>query len=120
VKEEEIYDIEKDFKMTLGVMRKESPKVMEAFLNLLRSVSQGGILSAKEKELISLGIALYARCEPCIILHTKSAIEAGATKEELIEACAVALMMGGSPTTTYMATFLKAFETFSKKPSSFR
>jgi AhpD family alkylhydroperoxidase len=118
VKEEEIQNVEKDFKITLGVMRKEVPEATEAFLNLLRSVHRGGAVSIKEKELISLGISLYARCESCIILHTKSALEAGATKEELMETCGVAVMMGGSPIVSYVSTLLKAFEKFSQKTGS--
>lgn len=116
--DEDPQSIERNFKITLGFMRKEAPETIEAFLNLLRSVHKQGALSVKEKELISLGIALYARCEPCIVLHTKSALEAGATMKELIETCEVAIAMGGSPTLSYTSVFLKSLEKFSQKTSN--
>lgn len=115
---EDTQNIERDFKVALGFMRKEAPEATEAFLNLLRSIHKQGALTIKEKELISLGIALYARCEPCIVLHTKSALEAGATMKELIETCEVAISMGGSPTVSYVSVFLKALEKFSQKTSN--
>ena len=115
---EEVQNVEKDFKIALGMMRKEAAEVTEAFLNFLRCVRKEGTLSIKQKELISLGIALYAKCEPCIILHTKSAIDARATREELMETYEIALMMGGSPVAGYASVFLKALEKFSQRSRS--
>jgi AhpD family alkylhydroperoxidase len=115
---EDPQNIERDFKTTLGFLRREAPETIEAFLNILRSTHKQGALSIKEKELISLGIALYAKCEPCIVLHTKSALEAGATMKELVETCEVAIAMGGSPTLSYTSVLLKAVEKFSQKPST--
>lgn len=113
MKEEEIEDIVKTFKKTLGIVKKEKPEIADPFLGLLRSVHQEGALSIKEKELICLGISIYAGCKSCIVLHTRSALEAGATREELMETCGAALMMGGSSVISYVSTVLEAFKKFS-------
>lgn len=55
-------------------------------------------LPAKYKELIALGVALTTQCPGCLRAHTKAAIAAGATSEELAEAThiAAALRAGGA------------------------
>jgi alkylhydroperoxidase/carboxymuconolactone decarboxylase family protein YurZ len=53
-------------------------------------------------------------CDYCIAIHVKKSIEAGATKEEMAEACGVALLMGGGPALTYSTFAFQAIEEFSK------
>ncbi|MBA7625782.1 hypothetical protein ES703_33214 [subsurface metagenome] len=86
---------------------------LEAFTSLSDTVKGPGALDRKTKELIGLGIAMYTRCKYCIAWHTDKALEAGATREELIETGFVAGIMGGGPTIAYSATLLKdAINTF--------
>lgn len=58
-------------------------------------------LSPKQKELISLGIAITIRCEGCIACHVQAALNAGATQEEIVETIGVAVVMGGGPSIVY-------------------
>ena len=54
-----------------------------------------------------------SRCsisEPCILVHLEKALAAGATKAELLEACGVAIAMGGGPTMAYIPLVLKYLE----------
>lgn len=44
------------------------------------------VLSVKVKRLILLGASAAIRCEPCIRVHARGALEAGATREEILEA----------------------------------
>ncbi len=113
MKEEKVDDFVKNFKSTVGIIKKERPEIADAFLNFIRIIHRGGTLSPKEKELICLGISIYAGCEACIVLHTKSALEAGVTKDELLETCGVALVMGGSSSINYVSTAIEAFKEFS-------
>lgn len=115
MKEEEIEDVIKSFKVSIGTMKKEKPKIADAFLSLLKNVRQEGALSVKEKELICLGIAICTGCKHCIVLHTRSALEAGATREELMETCGTALMMGGSSVIGYVSMVLESFKKFSSE-----
>ena len=61
------------------------------------AVYEDRALSHKVKRLIALGIALRAGCTGCILAQTRAAVEAGATKAEILEAVSVAVVMGGTP-----------------------
>lgn len=71
------------------------PGVLAAQDALQAEVYKDGALSVKVKQLMSLAIALRAGCTPCIIVRTKRAVEAGATKDEVLETVSVAAAMGG-------------------------
>ncbi len=64
-------------------------------------------VDVKTKELISVAIAAYNRCEYCIVYHVYKAFEAGATKEEILDAAMVAVAFGGGPSMAYTSTLLK-------------
>jgi AhpD family alkylhydroperoxidase len=64
------------------------------------STAEGG-LSAKQKELIALGIGVTSRCEACIYAHVEKCLKAGASPREIMDASGVAVMMGGGPVYTY-------------------
>ena len=59
-------------------------------------VYKDGALSAKVKRLMALGIALRAQCVNCIVAQTIRALEAGATKEEILETISVNMAMSGT------------------------
>ena len=59
-------------------------------------VYKDGALSKKVKRLIALAIALRAECTNCILAQTMRALEAGATKEEILETLAVEVVMSGT------------------------
>ena len=56
---------------------------------------------------MALGIALRARCENCIVGQTMRSLEAGATKEEILETISVNMAMSG---TTGVAESLKVLK----------
>lgn len=55
-----------------------------------------GALPAKMKELMGLVASMVLRCNDCILYHIDRSIEEGATREELLEAFNIALIVGGS------------------------
>jgi len=59
-------------------------------------VYKDGALSRKVKRLIAMAVALSIGCMPCIIGQPKLAVEAGATKEEVMEAASVLLAIHGT------------------------
>jgi len=59
-------------------------------------VYKDGALSVKVKRLMSLGIALRAGCTNCILAQTMRALEAGATKDEILETTSVEVAMSGT------------------------
>jgi len=91
------------------------PEIGESFTRLNDSiVNKEGALSVKEKQLISLGIAVYAQCEICIYYHTAGAKKNGATNEEILEASSVAFYMGGGPAFSYINYVFDALEELSE------
>lgn len=59
-------------------------------------VYKDGALSTKLKRLIALGIALRAGCTNCTLSQTMRALEAGATKDELLETISVEMAISGT------------------------
>ena len=49
------------------------------------SEREDGLIPAKYRELIALGVALTTQCGYCLDVHTRHALHAGATREELAE-----------------------------------
>lgn len=98
-------------KRTQGVI----PTEISSFFEFTGKVYKDGVLDVKTKELITLGIAISARCEVCIEAHVAKFIAMGGTKEELGEVVAVAVAMGGGPSTIYGGKALEAFEQLSAK-----
>lgn len=91
----------------LGGLTETNPAQVEAFMGLLGAAYEPKAVDLKTKELISVGIGCYNRCEYCIVYHSYKAFEAGATKEEILEAAMVAVAFGGGPTMAYSVTLLK-------------
>ncbi|OIP91160.1 MAG: hypothetical protein AUK26_07680 [Syntrophaceae bacterium CG2_30_58_14] len=97
----------------MATLGEEAPELSAAFMKMDQAAYVEGELERKYKELIGLGIALYARCEYCINIHVKQALDEGATREEIFEACSVAIAFGGSPSMAYLSTaVLKALDAF--------
>ena len=70
--------------------------VMAAYTAFRKGVYKDGALSLKHKRLIALACGLQSGCTRCVQGQTKDAISAGATKEEVLEAVSVAVVMGGT------------------------
>lgn len=93
-------------------LSKHQPESMRDFKSFMGKVLKEGTLDTKTKELITLGTAITARCKYCIALHVKKALDAGATKEEIMETATVAILMGGGPAMTYVVEVKKALDEY--------
>ena len=94
----------------------ELPGPMTGFARLHKKSIEAGALDAKTKELMALAISIAVQCEGCIAYHTHDAIQAGATRPELLETIGVAVMMGGGPATIYAAHAMDAIDQFLPAP----
>ena len=56
------------------------------------------ILAKDREELVAIGAAVAANCEPCLKYHVRKAQEAGLTDDQLREAVAVARKVKETPT----------------------
>ena len=77
-----------------------TPAAWQSFLAWDKAVMADGAISARNKELIALGVAMTTQCPYCIEIHTKRARDAGCTEPEIAEAVmvAAALRAGGAIT----------------------
>ncbi|MBU3076240.1 carboxymuconolactone decarboxylase family protein [Sphingomonas sp. XMGL2] len=77
-----------------------APDAMSAFWEFDKAVFRDGEISALNKQLIAVAVALTTQCVYCIEIHTRQAREAGATDAQLAEATTVAaaIRAGGAIT----------------------
>jgi AhpD family alkylhydroperoxidase len=108
---QEAQDFFTKFKRDAGKMRKQTGDMINGFETLYSKVMHEGALTVLEKECIAVGISVAMQCEPCIKLHTKSCLKAGATKEQVLEAACVAVVMGGGPAYTHIPMVIDTLET---------
>ncbi len=74
----------------------EKAEVWRRTLQGFGAAFRDGALSSKQKHLMAMCIGVKEHCPPCTIGHFKAALQAGATKEELLEMVGVTLSMGGT------------------------
>ena len=96
----------------IGKLQKDYPSETNAFLSFMAKAEAGKALPIREKELINVGLAVAAQCEWCIAIHVQHAISAGATRDEVIEAGFMAVIMHGGPALMYMTPLLQALDEF--------
>lgn len=99
---------------SLAELGKEYPDLMKTFSGFMGAVEKDGALSKKTKELISIAVSVACKCKWCIAFHVKNALNLGATKEEIMESCFVAALMGGGPALMYTQLVVKAIKDYSK------
>lgn len=101
-----------DFNEAMKMLSASNREEMREFREFMNSVIKPGRLDTRTKELIALGTSITAHCMYCIDIHVQQALEAGATKEEILEAALVSILMGGGPALTYVAEVKKALDEF--------
>ena len=78
------------------IYKKCMPDVASAYDEMPMEVYKDGVLSGKIKRMMALTGALVHGCRACILYQTEEALALGATAEEILEACAVAISLGGT------------------------
>lgn len=106
----------KELQAGIETLRQYIPETVKGYFDYVDTVSTSGVLDAKTKELIGIGIIAYHRCTDCIALHVHKAMRLGATRQEIIEAAAVATIYGGGPSMGTLAShILPAIDQFEKE-----
>lgn len=73
------------------------PSIAEAYEKLGTEIHAAGTLDNKSRALIKLGISVGARMEGAVHSHTRKALDAGCTKEEIRQTVLLALTTTGLP-----------------------
>ncbi len=96
-------------------LEKEHPIETRGFLSFLKRAESGKALDIRQKELINVALSVAAQCEWCIAFHVEQALAAGASRDEIVEAGFMAVIMHGGPAYMYMTPLLDAIDEFSSE-----
>lgn len=102
----------------IAAMKAATPDIGRGFGGMFQKLMGEGALTVREKELIALGIGMALRCEPCIYSHLEKAIQAGATREQILEMAGVVVTMQGGPGYVYVPKLLDALEALGHGPAA--
>jgi AhpD family alkylhydroperoxidase len=69
---------------------------IKRFFNLDNNTYKDGALPAQTKELLGLVASAVLRCNDCIDYHLEQCAKSGFSKDEIVDALNVALVVGGS------------------------
>jgi AhpD family alkylhydroperoxidase len=95
-----------------------APSQQAAFEAFSKAAFADGALPAKLKQIIAVAVAHVTQCPYCINGHTKAALRAGATPEELMEAVWVAAEMRTGGAYAHSALMLAAIAENKDRPTT--
>jgi AhpD family alkylhydroperoxidase len=95
-------------------IRVSKPDIIKGYAELHHANSNSVHLDAKARELIALAVAVTLRCDGCINAHSEAAVKAGASKDEVVEALSVAIMVNAGAAMVYSARTMDAFDAYTK------
>jgi AhpD family alkylhydroperoxidase len=84
---------------------------IKRFFNLDSNTYREGALPTKTKELLGLVASAVLRCNDCIDYHLEQCAKNGSTKDELVDALNVALVVGGSIVIPHLRHAIGTLET---------
>jgi len=94
----------------VGEIGRLSPEIVRGYMALGAAGTKTDLLGAKVRELIALAVAVTARCDGCITVHTDAAIRHGATENEIAEALSVAIAVNAGAALVYSTRVMDAYK----------
>jgi AhpD family alkylhydroperoxidase len=105
----------KELQAGLERLKELMPGPVKGTMSAMEVIESPGILDRKTKLLMCISVIAYHRCKDCVVLHVQRALEAGATREEILEAASIAMAFGAGPSMGFTAThILPAIDQFEK------
>jgi AhpD family alkylhydroperoxidase len=89
-------ELNNERKELLDTFKRAAPDFMTVEYAAVDEAYKDGALRSRVKRLMALAIALRAGCTNCILAQTQRALEAGATKDEILETLFVVISMSGT------------------------
>lgn len=93
-----------------GLLLKGAPLAIKRFLALDHDAYEDGALPKKTKELLGVVASTVLRCDDCVAYHVRECLNEGTTRDELIEALGIALVVGGSITIPHLRSAVELLE----------
>jgi AhpD family alkylhydroperoxidase len=78
-----------------------APEAFKGFVAFDAASFKDGAIPVKHKELMAVAVALTTQCPYCIEIHSKRAMRAGATEQELAETTLVAAALRAGSAMTH-------------------
>jgi alkylhydroperoxidase/carboxymuconolactone decarboxylase family protein YurZ len=97
-----------EFNLLMRDIEKTIPEQYRAFIGEKAAITKAGKVDEKIKWLLLLVSSVTQRCPVCIPRAVKHCLDSGWTKEEMLEACMVAVLVGGSSVMTYVTLVAKS------------
>lgn len=88
---------------------------IKRFFNLDTNTYKEGALSSKTKELLGLVASAVLRCNDCIDYHLEQCAKTGSSKDEIVDALNVALVVGGSIVIPHLRHAIETLEILEKE-----
>ena len=105
----------KEFNRLMGKIKGRVPEQYAAFMNEKKVMTQSGKVPEKTKWLLTLVASVSEKCPVCIPRAVQHCLQAGWSPEEMIEACMICVLVGGSSVMTQVTLGEKAIEDLSVK-----
>ena len=100
-------------KMNERILAEDNRVIKRMFSLDSLTYMEGGALDVKSKELMGLVASLVLRCDDCVSYHVGKSVEAGASRDEIVETMSIGLVVGGTIVIPHMRRaieFLDAIE----------
>lgn len=94
----------------IGDLAALTPDTVNGYAMASNAGTKTGHLDPKTRELIALAVAATTRCDGCLAVHAKAALDAGARREEVAEALGVAVALNAGAALVYSARALDAYD----------
>ena len=108
--EKQIEKFQKERERLNKIVMKYGGTSIKRFFSIDSQVYSQGALPVQTKELLGLVASLVLRCDDCVKYHLIRCHEEGLRDDELDEALAIALVVGGSITIPHLRGALEAWD----------
>ncbi len=111
------YDTKKtmdEFNKLMVDIRQTVPQQYAAFINEKDVITQTDSVEQKTKWLLLLVASVTQKCPVCIPRAVQHCLDSGWSKKEMLEACMVSVLVGGSSVMTYVTLVDKAIADLQK------
>lgn len=98
----------------MGRLMQDMPEQLKSFSAFIQAAEAPGALDEKTKHLMLLALGVAFQCTWCIAVHTKDCVDAGASKEEILESAMMAVVMGGGPKLMYIEIVYEELDKYFK------
>ena len=107
----DIHEFHENRERRMGLLMSEEHRGITRFLALDSGAYRDDALDGRTKELLGLVASTVLRCQECITYHAEKCLEHEWSKDELVDALNVALVVGGSITIPHIQ---KVWETIAQ------